>query len=46
MQDSTFIALDVHKATTSVAVAQGECGSEVRQWGTISHRADHVCKLV
>ena len=46
MQDSTFIGLDVHKATISVAVAQGERGGEVRHWGTILHRPDHVRKLV
>lgn len=46
MQDSTFIGLDVHKATVSVAVAQGERGSEVRHWGTVPHRPDHVRKLV
>lgn len=46
MQDSTFMGLDVHKATISVAVAQGERGGEVRHWGTISHRPDHVRKLV
>ncbi|PVA08958.1 IS110 family transposase [Pelagivirga sediminicola] len=46
MQDSTFIGLDVHKATISVAVARGERGGEVRHWGTVPHRADHVRKLV
>ncbi|WP_323039628.1 hypothetical protein [Gemmobacter sp.] len=46
MQDSTFIGLDVHKATISVAVAQDERGGEVRHSGTISHRPDHVRKLV
>ena len=46
MQDSTFIGLDVHKATISVAVARGERGGEVRYWGTVPHRADHVRKLV
>lgn len=45
MQDSTFIGLDVHKATISVAVAQGERGGEVRHWGTVPHRPDHVRKL-
>ncbi len=30
MQDSTFIGLDAHKATISVAVAAGERGGEVR----------------
>jgi len=46
MQDSIFVGLDVHKATISVAVAQGERGGEVRHWGTVPHRADHVRKLV
>lgn len=46
MQDSTFIGLDVHKATISVAVAQGERGGEVRHWGTIPNRPDHIRKLV
>ena len=46
MQNSTFIGLDVHKATISVAVAQGERGGEVRHWGTIPNRPDHIRKLV
>jgi transposase len=46
MQDSMFIGLDVHKATISVAFAKGERGGEVRHWGTISHRPDHIRKLV
>lgn len=46
MQDSTFIGLDVHKATISVAVAQCERGGEVRHWGTIPTRPDHIRKLV
>ena len=46
MQDSTFIGLDVPKATISVAVARGQRGGEVRHWGTVSHRPDHVRKLV
>jgi len=45
MQDNTFIRLDVHKATISVAVAQGERGGEVRHWGTVPNRPDHVRKL-
>jgi transposase len=46
MQDSIFVGLDVHKATISVAVARGERGGEVRHWGTVPHRSDHVRKLV
>ena len=45
MQDSTFIGLDVHKATISVAVAQGERGGEVCHWGTLPHRPDLIRKL-
>ena len=45
MQDSTFIGLDVHKATISVAVARDERGGEVRHWGTLPHRPDHLRKL-
>jgi hypothetical protein len=33
MQSSMFIGLDVHKATISVAVAQGERGGEVQPLG-------------
>ena len=46
MQDSMFIGLDVHKATISVAIARGERGGEVRHFGTMPHRPDHVMKLV
>jgi len=46
MQHIMFIGLDVHKATISVAVAQGERGGEVRHWGTVPHRPDHIRKLV
>ena len=46
MQNSTFIGLDVHKATISVAIAQGERGGEVRHLGTVLHRPDQVHKLV
>lgn len=46
MQQSMFIGLDVNKASISVAVAQGERGGEVRHWGTVPHRPDHVRKLV
>jgi len=33
MEDGTFIGLDVHKATISVAVAQVKRRGEVRHWG-------------
>ena len=46
MQDSTFIGLDVHKATISVAAAQEQRGGDVRYWGTVPHRSDHVGKPV
>lgn len=46
MQDSTFIGLVVHKAMISIGVAQGIRGGEVRHWGTVLHRPDHVRKLV
>jgi hypothetical protein len=39
MEHSMFIGLDVHKATISVAVADGKRGGEVRSWGVIPHRA-------
>ena len=45
MQNTMFVGLDVHKATISVAIARGERGGEVRHWGTIPNRADHVRKL-
>lgn len=46
MQDSKFIGLDVHKATISVAIAQGEPGGEVLHLGTVPHRPDQMRKLV
>lgn len=46
MQGSTSIWLDVHKAPISVAIAQGERGGEVRHWGSVPHRPDHIRKLV
>ncbi|AHD03695.1 IS110 family transposase [Leisingera methylohalidivorans] len=45
MQDNTFIGLDVHKATISVAFAEGVRGGEVRHLGTVPHRPDQVRKL-
>ena len=45
MSDSIFIGLDVQKATISEAVADGECGGEVRAWGKLPNRPDRVRRL-
>ena len=42
MHHSMIIGLDVHKATISVAVAEGKRGGDVRSWGVIPNRADEV----
>jgi transposase len=46
MKGCTFIGLDVHRATISVSIAQGERGGEFRHWGSFPHRPDHIRKLV
>lgn len=46
MNNTIFVGMDVHKATISVAVAEGARGGEVRHLGNIPNRADHVGKLV
>ena len=38
--------MHVHKATISIAVADGARGGEVRHFGNFPNRADHVSKLV
>ena len=43
--DSNFVGLDVHKATISVAVAEGMRGGGVRQLRIIPNRADQIAKL-
>ena len=46
MNDTIFVGLDVHKATISVALAEGRRGGEVRQLGIFANRADQIGKLV
>jgi transposase len=47
MNDNTlFVGLDVHNVSISVAVAEGSRGGEVRHYGAIPNRPDHVRKLV
>jgi len=38
MQDSRFIVLDVHEATRSVAVAEGDLGGKLSHWDKAPHR--------
>ena len=42
---STYVRLDVHKATVAVAVAEGGRGSEVRQLGVFENRPEVLSKL-
>ena len=46
MKNITFIGLDAHKATISVAIAHGERSGEVGHLRTVPHRLDQVRKLV
>jgi transposase len=45
MQNNIFVGLDVHKATLSVAAAEGMRGGEVRAMGNIAHNPTQIAKL-
>jgi transposase len=45
MNHTTFIGLDVHKATVAVAVADDERRGEVRDLGIFANRPDVIAKL-
>ena len=40
MNDITYVGLDVHKATVSVAIAESGRGGEVREVGVFENRPD------
>ena len=46
MDNIIFVGLDVHKATISVALAEGGRGGEVRQLGVFENRPEILNKVV
>ncbi len=47
MKSSTsYVGLDVHKSTISVAIAEDGRGGDVRDYGVVENRADILVKLV
>ena len=42
---TSYVGLDVHKSTISVAIAEDGRGGEVRYYGVVENRADIVIKL-
>lgn len=45
MNSITYVGLDVHKATVSVAIAKGQRGGEVLHVGVFPNRPDHIARL-
>jgi transposase len=45
MDTITYVGLDVHKATVSVAVAESGRGGEIRQIGVFENRPEVLAKL-